>query len=151
MRIRSSLTGISVALATLVAAGTAEARCTRLGFSVNDYGKEGPTKDAKSMLDKYIAKWATDNGIKKYTTGKKDVSCELYLDVIVFDEYTCRAEASVCWEGGPAAAPAVNTSVGGAAKSAAPKPAVKAAPKAAAAVKATGTEPPVAPKAKAVE
>ena len=34
----------------------ASAACTRLAFSVNDYGKEGPTKDAKELLDKYIAK-----------------------------------------------------------------------------------------------
>ena len=34
----------------------ASAACTKLGFSVNDYGKDGPTKDAKELLDKYIAK-----------------------------------------------------------------------------------------------
>ena len=30
------------------------AACQRLAFSVNDYGKDGPTKDAKDLLDKYI-------------------------------------------------------------------------------------------------
>jgi hypothetical protein len=100
--IRSAL----AAVAFTAAAGAAEAKCTRLGFSVNDYGKDGPIKDAKSLLDKYIAKWAADNGVKNYTTGKKDVKCELYLDVGLFDEHTCRAEASVCWGDGksPAAA-----------------------------------------------
>ncbi|MCB1520562.1 MAG: hypothetical protein KDJ37_08295 [Hyphomicrobiaceae bacterium] len=90
------LAGFSIAAAT-----TADAKCTRLGFSVNDYGKDGPTNDAKNMLDKYIAKWTAERGISKYTTGKKDVKCELFLDFIVFDEHTCRAEADVCWsEGG---------------------------------------------------
>jgi hypothetical protein len=100
------LRGALAAIAFTVAAGAAEAKCTRLGFSVNDYGKDGPIKDAKSLLDKYIAKWAADNGVKNYTTGKKDVKCELYLDVGLFDEHTCRAEASVCWGDGksPAAA-----------------------------------------------
>lgn len=77
----------------------ADAACKRLAFSVNDYGKEGPTKDAKSLLDKYIADWTKQNGIKKYTVGKKDVSCELFLDFIVFDEHTCKASALVCWSG----------------------------------------------------
>jgi hypothetical protein len=88
-------------------AAPAAAKCTRLAFSVNDYGKDGPTKDAKDLLDKHIAQWAAQNGVKKYTTGKKDVSCELFLNFIVFDEHTCKAEATVCWsEGGPAGASA---------------------------------------------
>ena len=69
----------------------------RLAFSVNDYGKDGPTKDAKQLLDKYVSTWTAERGISNYRTGKKDVKCELFLDFIVFDEYTCRAEASVCW------------------------------------------------------
>lgn len=93
------LVPIILAAATIALPATAEAACTRLGFSVNDYGKEGPTRDAKDLLDKYIAKWAAERGIKNYKIGKKDVSCELFLDFIVFDEHTCRAEASVCWEG----------------------------------------------------
>lgn len=75
----------------------ASAKCTRLGFTVNDYGKEGPTRDAKALLDKYIAEWAKKQNISKYSTGKKTVTCELFLDVGFFDEHTCRAEASVCW------------------------------------------------------
>lgn len=97
----------SAALAALVVAATAtvaDARCTRLAFSVNDYGKVGPTADAKRLLDGHIAKWAAENGVTNYRTGPKSVTCELYLDLIVFDEYTCKAEASVCWggSGGPA-------------------------------------------------
>jgi hypothetical protein len=43
--------------ATFVVAAVlpASAECKRYGFSVNDYGKDGPTKDAKSLLDKLIA------------------------------------------------------------------------------------------------
>ena len=77
---------------------SAEARCTKLAFSVNDYGKDGPTKDANGLLDKYIANWTKSKGIAKYTVGKRDVSCELFLDFVVFDEHTCKATALVCWD-----------------------------------------------------
>jgi hypothetical protein len=90
------LAGVTLAVATF-AATQAHARCTRLAFSVNDYGKEGPTKDAKNLLDKYIADWTKSKGIKSYTVGKKDVSCELFLNLIVVDEHTCKASALVCW------------------------------------------------------
>ena len=93
------LAAATAALAIAVTSTTAFATCTRLGFSVNDYGKDGPTNDAKKLLDTYIAKWSADHGLKKYTTGKKDVSCELFLDFGVFDEHTCKASASVCWAG----------------------------------------------------
>lgn len=97
-----------------IGASSAEARCTTLAFSVNDYGKDGPTKDAKELLDKYIAKWTKDNNVTNYTVGKKDVSCELFLNFIVFDEHTCKATALVCWpgEGGPAPAAAPTSSPG---------------------------------------
>ena len=52
------------------------------------------------MLDKYIATWTGERGIKNYTTGKKDVTCELFLDFGVFDEHTCKAAATVCWPDG---------------------------------------------------
>src|SRR5690606_16565487 len=41
--------------------------------------------------------WAAEQGIEKYSVGKKDVSCELFLNLIVFDEHTCTATATVCW------------------------------------------------------
>jgi hypothetical protein len=83
------------------AVSTVEARqCTRLAFSVNDYGKEGPARDAKALLDDYAKRWTAQQGIKSYTMGTKTVTCELFLDLIVFDEYTCKAEADVCWGGG---------------------------------------------------
>jgi hypothetical protein len=71
--------------------------CKDLAFSVNDYGKEGPTRDAEALLDKHIEQWAKDEQIKKYKVGKKTTNCELYLDVGLFDEYTCKATANVCW------------------------------------------------------
>lgn len=101
---RPKLAALAAAMIAFVGLSTsADAACTRLGFSVNDYGKEGPTKDAQNLLDKYIERWTAERGIKKYKVGKKDVTCELFLDLIVFDEHTCKAEADVCWSGPPAA------------------------------------------------
>ncbi len=136
--------------AMLALATAADAKCTRLGFSVNDYGKDGPTNDAKKLLDTYIAKWAADNGVKKYTTGKKDVKCELFLDFGVFDEHTCRAEASVCWDTGAPVKPATSAAVTPAAAPAAAAPAAPAAAApAAAAPKAAPKAPAAKPAAKA--
>jgi len=100
---RTSLQSLLL-VASLLALGAissspAMAKCTRLAFSVNDYGKEGPAKDAKKLLDKYIADWTSKRSIKGYKTGPKSVSCKMFLNFIVFDEYTCRAEATVCWGG----------------------------------------------------
>lgn len=87
--------------ATIAVASTASANaeCKRYGFSVNDYGKDGPTNDAKSLLDKLISDKMAEKGVKDYHTGKKNVSCEMFLNFIVFDEHTCTAEATVCWGG----------------------------------------------------
>lgn len=95
--LRRGAWALGVALSMLIGAGAARADCTTLFYSVNDYGKEGPARDAQALLDKYIANWAAEKGIKKYRTGKKLVECELFLDLIVFDEYTCKATAKVCW------------------------------------------------------
>ena len=95
------LAAIFAGFVMVFAAGSAEAACQKLGFTVNDYGKEGPTNDAKRLLDKYIAKWTAENGIKKYRTGKKTVSCYLFLDFGFFDEWTCKAVATFCWNGPP--------------------------------------------------
>jgi hypothetical protein len=104
---RSTSKAVVLALAAGAAAclGTsaAEAKCTRLSFLVNDYGKDGPTRDAKALLDKYIVNWTKEKGIKNYSVGKKDVKCELFLNFIVFDEHTCTASASVCWGEGATA------------------------------------------------
>lgn len=126
----------AILCATALAITSAQAKCTRLAFSVNDYGKDGPTKDAKSLLDKYIAEWTAQRGIAKYNVGKKDVSCELFLDFIVFDEHTCKAEATVCWSGdetlaaqpGPGAASSVTTGAVPASKAPPPSVAPRTAP-----------------------
>jgi hypothetical protein len=99
MRSRSSLVPLAIGVAALAAAAAtpADAACRKLAFLVNDFGKDGPTKDAKDLLDKYIAEWTKERGITKFTVGKKDVSCELYLNLIVVDEHTCKASATVCW------------------------------------------------------
>ena len=93
-----SVAKTAAAAAAPVAAGAKSAgRCSRMAFEVNDYGKDGPTKDSKDLLDKHVAKWAAEKGVKKYTVGKKVVNCRLFLDFGVADEHTCRAEAPVCW------------------------------------------------------
>lgn len=83
--------------AAKAAGGKSTGRCTRMAFEVNDWGKDGPTRDAKNLLDGHIAKWAAEKGIKTYKTGKKTVNCRLFLDFGIADEHTCRAEAPVCW------------------------------------------------------
>ena len=88
---------LACAAAILPSATSAKPECTKLAASVNDYGKDGPTRDAKALLDRYISRWAKEKVIKAYKTGKKDVTCELFLDLIVFDEHTCQATAEVCW------------------------------------------------------
>lgn len=90
----------ALAAGSLLMAVPAEAKCKKMGFLVNDYGKDGPSKDAQDLLDKHIAEWAAQNGITNYKVGKKDVTCELYLNLILFDEHTCTASANVCWDEG---------------------------------------------------
>lgn len=142
MRLRAPISALASALSVVLLADAASAACTGLSFSVNDYGKDGPTKDAKSLLDTYIAKWTAERGIKKYTTGKKDVSCELYLNLLVVDEHTCKAEASVCWDGAKMPVTASTPEAGGKPKAspAASKPKSSAAKPAASAV-TTGSIP----------
>jgi hypothetical protein len=89
---------VTLACAALAFAAPAHAACQKHAFSVNDYGKEGPMRDAQALLDRHIADWAKQKGIKTYTTGPKTVSCELFLDVGIFDEHTCKATATVCWK-----------------------------------------------------
>jgi len=106
MRAKSmTLPLVALALAAASAA-PATAACKKFAFEVNDYGKDGPTRDAKALLDKHVATWAKEHSISHYTVGKKDVTCELFLNLIVVDEHTCRAVATVCWQGPDPDAPA---------------------------------------------
>jgi hypothetical protein len=145
----------SVVALPFAVAAEAEAACERLAFLVNDYGKDVPTRDSQSLLDKHIAKWTAERGIKQYKTGPKDVHCELFLNFIVFDEYTCQAEATVCWGGEEPPGAAAAAAPGPAVKSKAPaKASAKAQPVAASSVKspaaAKATTPKAAPVAKSV-
>ena len=108
---RTACIMLAAVASVCVAVTPAAAKCQRHAFSVNDYGKDGPTRDAKNLLDKSIADWAKAQGIAKYTVGKKDVKCNLFLNFIVFDEHTCEASALVCWGDGPGApaTPAAST------------------------------------------
>ncbi len=90
---------VLLSLSLVVLAQPAQAACQRLAYSVNDYGKAGPTRDAKRLLDDYIKSWTAERGITKYRVGKKTVTCELFLDFGVFDEHTCKAAATFCWKG----------------------------------------------------
>ena len=92
-------TAVAAALVMLASLAPAQAKqqCTTLYYSVNDYGKDGPTRDAQALLDKLIAEKMAEKGVKKYKTGKKDIQCELFLDFVLFDEHTCKATAKVCW------------------------------------------------------
>jgi hypothetical protein len=123
MRSRSTSValGAAVAAAFCLAATAADAKCERFSYLVNDYGKEGPTRDAKNLLDKHIVKWAAEKGIKNYTVSTKTVKCELFLNFVVFDEHTCTATAQVCWGEGIPVSPATPPS-------AKPAPAAKKPP-----------------------
>ncbi len=89
---------VLVAGLSLATGSGAHAReCTRLAFSVNDYGIEIPRRDSQRLLDAYIKEWTSERGIENYTVGEKEVTCKLFLDLVLFDEHTCRAEAPVCW------------------------------------------------------
>lgn len=96
-RIQKILVAALCGGAMLGTAAEAQAECRTLSFSVNDYGKEGPARDAADLLDKYIVSWTKEKGIKKYRRVPKEIQCELFIDVIVFDEYTCTASADICW------------------------------------------------------
>jgi hypothetical protein len=58
----------------------ADAACKKALVPRERFRQGRPTKDAKDLLDKYIADWTKEHGITKYTVGKKDVTCELYLN-----------------------------------------------------------------------
>jgi hypothetical protein len=93
----AAIVALALPVALPAVAGEPSSGCRVRGFTVNDFGKDGPSRDAQSLLDKDIASWAKENGIGKYKTGPKTVTCVLYLDVGLFDEYTCTAKARVCW------------------------------------------------------
>ena len=71
--------------------------CHRFAHSTNDYGRIGPTSEAKRLVEVAAKKWAADNKVKTFSMGAKSVKCLLFLDFGLFDEYTCTAEMSICY------------------------------------------------------
>lgn len=139
MRASTMIAAAAAVALQLAGADVADAACKRFAFLVNDYGKDVPTRDSQSLLDKHIATEMAALGVKQYKTGPKSVQCELFLNFIVFDEHTCQAEATVCWGGEDPSATAA-TSASAKPKAPAPgqtvttgsvKPPASAAPKAA--------------------
>jgi hypothetical protein len=106
MRASTMIAAAAAVALQLASADVADAACKRFAFLVNDYGKDVPTRDSQSLLDKHIATEMAALGVKQYKTGPKSVQCELFLNFIVFDEHTCQAEATVCWGGEDPSAPA---------------------------------------------
>jgi hypothetical protein len=96
-KLQTGLLAAALGLAAIFGASSAQAKCQTLFYSVNDYGKDGPSRDATDLLEKYIVKWVAEKGIKKYRKTPQAIKCELFLDVVLFDEYTCTASADVCW------------------------------------------------------
>ncbi|MGI9385031.1 MAG: hypothetical protein ACR2PO_17910 [Methyloligellaceae bacterium] len=85
-------------LAVVLTAQPAEAACRTLGFSVNDFGKDVPTRDSRSFLQDYIKRWTKEQGIGRYRVGKTTTTCKFYLKLpILGEEYTCKSQARVCW------------------------------------------------------
>ncbi len=102
MRLRLFTAALSgtIVLSILFTPVPALAVCKKLGFTVNHYGKDGPTEDAKRLLDGYLASWTKERGIKKFRTkGEKTVSCYKFLDLGFFDEWTCKAVQEICFRG----------------------------------------------------
>lgn len=75
----------------------AEAVCQRHAFIVNDFGKEGPIRMARENLYKFVEKLKKEKNIKHIRVKESKPSCFVYLDVGLFNEHTCRIEASMCW------------------------------------------------------
>ena len=99
-RIASAVLCGTLALSLMGLASPAYAICKKLGFTVNHYGKEGPTRDAKRLLDGYLESWTAERGIKKYRRkGEKTVSCYKFLDCGFFDEWTCKSVQEICFRG----------------------------------------------------
>jgi len=88
----------AVAVGDAAAPPAPGSKCKTRSFLVNDYGKDGPTADAKRLLDQDIADWSKANNLTIVKIGTKTVECTQFLNFVVFDEWTCTASAKVCWQ-----------------------------------------------------
>lgn len=99
----SSIAALAATLAafsaTAQAPKSAPKTCATLGFTVNDFGKDEPTRQAKVFLSRLIVSTMEHHYIKGYTAGPPTVTCTFFTKFMGFDEYTCKAEAEVCWPG----------------------------------------------------
>lgn len=73
--------------------------CATLGFTVNDFGKDEPARQATVFLGRLIAETMDKHYIKGWVAGTPKITCTFFTKFMGFDEYTCKAESEVCWPG----------------------------------------------------
>ncbi len=64
-------------------------------FEVNHYGKSG-IELARENLNKYVAELQKKSPRKKIRVIEDEPRCYKFLDLILFDEWTCKIEAAIC-------------------------------------------------------
>lgn len=70
-------------------------RCEGHIFEVNHYGKSG-IELARENLDKYVAGLKKKSPRKKFRVVQDKPQCYKFLDLLLFDEWTCKIEAAIC-------------------------------------------------------
>ena len=64
-------------------------------FEVNHYGKSG-IELARENLNKYVAELKKKSPRKRIRVIEDEPRCYKFLDLILFDEWTCKIEAAIC-------------------------------------------------------
>ncbi len=70
-------------------------RCEGHVFEVNHYGKSG-IELARENLNKYVAELKKKSPNKKIRVIEDEPRCYKFLELILFDEWTCKIEAAIC-------------------------------------------------------
>lgn len=70
-------------------------RCEGHIFEVNHYGKSG-IELARENLNNYVADLKKKSPRKKFRVVEDEPQCYKFLDLILFDEWTCKIEAAIC-------------------------------------------------------
>lgn len=70
-------------------------RCKGHVFEVNHYGKQG-IELARENLNKYVADLKKKSPRKKIRVVEDAPRCYKFLDLILFDEWTCRIDTAIC-------------------------------------------------------
>lgn len=78
-------------------ADSAKTICRTLESSVTDWDKEATARDARKLLSASVEKHAGRRGITDYKSGGTKVTCSTNVDLFIAGNYTCRAQARVCW------------------------------------------------------